>query len=274
MSVEATSKSPSSKGSSSPRVYKGKEILDFVLDLSEYALFRPLLHEDVDSECMRILGAPGGGKLTKDILDSQAILCAFHKAGLSMRLNIPVKAGSKLEVKMSTWVVPAYGGYPICETGCFGVGMIPYGKPKEEESWRRSGFKSSISHGIQFDGNLNLDSLFGGSGGGFGALMAMQMEEGKLMKYTYDVVEDGYKRSSQEGMGAQMTLAPVVVQITRDTTEEGNCTFGFSHGSKHASIRRKDDGEDMQLYLNCLSWRDNNTYVRFDEITIDPARQR
>ena len=47
MSVEATSKSPSSKGSSSPRVYKGKEILDFVLDLSEYALFRPLLREDV-----------------------------------------------------------------------------------------------------------------------------------------------------------------------------------------------------------------------------------
>ena len=63
--------------------------------------------------------------------------------------------------------------------------------------------------------------------------------------------------------------SPVQVQISRD--EKGNSKIDFSHGSHHAIATRKDDGENVQLYLNCLGWADNNTYVRFDEITIDPV---
>jgi hypothetical protein len=274
MSTAASESGPAAPETSG-RSYKGKEIYEFLEDLSDYEQFECLHTKDVQEEwtqeSIRILGAPSGGKLTTSIVDSQCILVGNDKCGLSMKLNIPVKAGSTLVVKLSTWVTPCNA--EICETRCFGVGMIPYGKDKGEESFSRGAFTSSITHGVQYYGYFALEEMmFGGGGGGMGGMggfSAMLAGGGDLMKYTYDVLDDGRKTSSKTSNQAKMSLAPIVVKISRDA--QGNSKFDFTHGSHHAVTTRKDDGEDVQLYLNCLGWADNNTYIRVDGIAIDPA---
>jgi hypothetical protein len=271
MSTASSESGPAAPETSS-RSYKGKEIYEFLEDLSEYKQFECLHTKDVQEEwtqeSIRILGAPSGGKLTTSIVDSQCILVGNDKCGLSMKLNIPIKAGSTLVVKLSTWVTPS--NPEICETGCFGVGMIPYGKDKGEECFRRGAFTSSITHGVQYYGDFALgleEMMFGGGGGGMGGMGGLSAI--LAMKYTYDVLDDGRKTSSKTSNQGKMSLAPIVVKISRDA--QGNSNFDFTHGSHHAVITRMDDGEDVQLYLNCLGWADNNTYVRVDGITIDPA---
>lgn len=127
---------------------------------------------------------------------------------------------------------------------------------------------SSITHGVQFYSYLDLEGMMGGGmGGGFAALMAGGPEA--FIKSTFHAIDDGQETRSKTGTRAAMSLATVQVKISRD--EQGNSTFSFSHGSRHATATRNGDCEDMQLYLNCLGSADNNTYDRLDEITVDPA---
>lgn len=66
-----------------------------------------------------------------------------------------------------------------------------------------------------------------------------------------------------------MTLSPVTITVERQMT--GDSKVQIQHGSFKSTIRYKkesEDSEDLQVYFNALSRRDNCTYVRIDDVSI------
>lgn len=95
-------------------------------------------------------------RIRREFIDDFCILRAFHKAGLSIVLDLPIPPGATLNAKFSTWINPCYDGFQVAANEIFGVGVVPLGTA-QEESWLSTGFASSIENGVQFYSCLNAE---------------------------------------------------------------------------------------------------------------------
>eukprot|EP00978_Attheya_sp_CCMP212_P047414 scaffold421358_cov61-Attheya_sp.AAC.2 len=250
--------------------YDGRQICKLIEYLDENEQFE-VLPEDIedfnDKESFRVLRS---GRLTSDLAKKQCII--YGNEGLSMVLGVPIPPGSTFSATLSTWTNPCHSCYQICPPACFGVGLVPYGTAKEE-TWRRSDFQTTIEHGVQYYSEIKLPLGVNS----FASLCAgVNMFE---PTHTLDVREGGRTKRHVSGYQSKMTLEPISFRVVRD--EAGDSELHIKHGQMssiidyHPSTSTKEDdkGEsessnDLQLYLNCLSWTDNMTYVRFEHVSL------
>eukprot|EP00978_Attheya_sp_CCMP212_P003224 scaffold6614_cov51-Attheya_sp.AAC.4 len=191
-----------------------------------------------------------------------------------MVLGVPIPPGSTFSATVSTWVDPSHSGNQICPTPCFGVGLVPYGTAKEEY-WRKSDFQTTIEHGVQYYTEIDFD---------FNSFTGFRAGRNPFEPtYTLDVREGGRTKSRVSGNQSKMTLEPISFRVVRD--EAGDSELHIKHGHMssiieyHPSTSTKEDdkGEcessnDLQLYLNCLGWADNMTYVRFEHVSLEHTK--
>ena len=235
-----------------------QEIQDICDILDDYPQFRWVASDvclDPDDEDNNYLYSTfrtkSGGRLTRAVVDGDATLVGNDKAGLSAVLDIPVCPGATLSVQMSTWCNPCFGGYSVCKSQCFGVGMVPY-ETGTVQKWCREETQSCISNGVQYYAFLNMHRLMFGD----------------MIENTCDIMEEG-KRIRRTHR--TLSLHAIDVCIRRDNA--GGTEFTFEHGGNVTHVKRpadEDESVDLQLYFNCLSWPDNNTYVQIHKVVYDP----
>lgn len=209
-----------------------------------------------------------GARLDRSIATNDFILVGFDKCAISAVLDIPVPPGASLSVKMSTWCNSCHDDYGIAKSHCFGVGMVPYGEGKEQE-WLRGGMKTCIENGIQYSSQLSIERMMFGGGsraalGGFGGSGLSSMVE-----HSYEVMQKGCRL--EHYTNKVVPLDVIDVKISYDKTDN-EFEFSFVQAGDTFNIKcpAKDDNPNMQLYFNCLSWADNNTYVQIHEVIYEP----
>eukprot|EP00923_Selenidium_pygospionis_P052599 GHVN01091063.1.p1 GENE.GHVN01091063.1~~GHVN01091063.1.p1 ORF type:complete len:251 (-),score=44.18 GHVN01091063.1:279-1031(-) len=213
--------------------------------------FEKLTAEHVDEgiiDGMRILGEEDG-MLTKSIAMNQSILFASDKAGLSAVVDVAIPVGSIFKAAVSTWCNPQHGKFEIEPTQVFGVGVIPFGTCTNEE-WVREGFKTSIKNGIQYNSEVNFRGMMFG--------------EGPIVSQ-YQVLQDG--KEKYKDTKTRPPLSPFDIEIIRED-KDGTTIININKSDNNNRIIFKYE-KDLQLYLNCLSWADNFTYVRFEKISLE-----
>ena len=261
------------------------EIEPYFIVLDDYPQFEPVAKDvnldphdnSYDYTCFR---TKNGGRLTREVLEKDFILVGNDKAGLSGVLDIPVPPGGTLSVQLSTWINPCHSGFAVSRGYCFGVGMVPYGEGKEQV-WSRGELETCIIDGVQYYACLSIQKMLYGSGGrdpfgggmgmgsfsSFAAMASMSSGGGDGIERSFQVLQDGeaVKTSAREELG----LDTIDVRIKRDV--DGTTEFSFVHQDcRHKITRPGDDKKDMQLYLNCLGWADNNTYVQIHAVDYKP----
>lgn len=254
--------------------YVGRKIYDIIEAVDEDEQFEEIPldvcldpHDEENNSFYFAFRNKDGSRLTKETVDNKCILVGNDKCGMSRVLAVPIPSGGSLRVHLSTWVNPRLGGYEVCATTCFGVGMVPVGSAQEQQ-WLRSETETCITDGVQYYGNMNLERLMTG-GAGFGAKLSNGVDS--FIDYTLDVMQNGSQlHHFDDKSRAKMTLEVFDVKISRDG--EGNSELSIVHGSQSFKVTRPADkaNKDMQLYFNCLGWADNNTYVEVVSVHVEP----
>eukprot|EP00567_Pseudictyota_dubia_P018050 CAMPEP_0197434776 /NCGR_PEP_ID=MMETSP1175-20131217/2462_1 /TAXON_ID=1003142 /ORGANISM="Triceratium dubium, Strain CCMP147" /LENGTH=300 /DNA_ID=CAMNT_0042963617 /DNA_START=143 /DNA_END=1045 /DNA_ORIENTATION=- len=262
-----------SAGASAKLSYKGREIAALIQQGAEAQFDVMPSYDDLDDDfkdCIRIHQPVGlqvpGNRAAKENVDDKCILYANDKAGLSAVLNLHIPPGATFEANLRTWLNPCHGSYGIEPNFVFGLGVVPAAGTVPQQNWPRSEFSSCIDNGVQFYAELKMpsfDQLQGSTS--FAALMA-QMSAGSMMEKTVTVYENGNTKQHAKGT---LSLAKIHVRVTRDASGDSEMLIQSGH-HKHAIHyqKQKGDADDLQLYVNALSWADNMTYVQFEDVEL------
>lgn len=262
--------SPKPLSTEEPFEIVGRAIFPLLKGLDEYAQFEPVPEDVVDvAEEFSTFRHSNGSLMTDEIAKTECILMGRDKSGLSMTLGVPVEPGATLSVIISTWVNPCHSGFAVSASKCFGIGMVPCGTAKEE-SWIKDDFETSrIKDGVQFYGEVNMRNV----------RLAAMLDREDPVCYKFQVVQNDQlitDHNSFCGPEAKMSLDPVHGTLARDIN--GDSVLIIKHNAKSWTVKRKSSNEmtetgehkSMELFLNCLGWPDNNTYVRFEKVSYTP----
>ncbi|CAE7466648.1 unnamed protein product [Symbiodinium natans] len=224
-------------------------------------------HDQDNSYMYTSFRSKDGGRLTREIVDRDFVLVGDDKCGLSAVLNVPVPPGATLSVQMTTWCNPCHSGFGVTKSGCFGVGMVPYGCAEVQE-WPCDDFQTCIEDGVQYYCELAWSTMLSGIGGARLEGMLASGSVNSMIQHTLDVVQGG--TSIHHSKQTQLSLEMIHIRLRRDAS--GESELSFAHGTDVFKVKRpgKDAHRHMQLYFNCLGWADNKTYIQIHKVAYDP----
>ena len=88
--------------------------------------------------------------------------------------------------------------------------------------------------------------------------------------HVYQVLENG--NVQLDDCSTKLSLSPVIVEVIRQS--DGSTKLFVSNGRVTSTVNADKVDDDYQLFLNCLGWPDNLTYVRFDEVSLESTTEK